>query len=113
MRNSYYNDAELTELEAHDLPEVRKVVDLVRDLSAELLLVKMLELGKKYNRTDKVNGLDLALWYALQNGPERISEIEVAELDQLSQMASGWWRLQEQLEPEFLSFEDWLQVYRE
>ncbi len=113
MRNWYYNNEELRVLEAHDDEDIRKLVDLVRSLAAERLLDYMRSLGTKYLQTPTEEGLDYALWYALVHGPERVSEEEVGELEQLSQMAGGWWRLSGVPEPEFLSDEDWSTHYAE
>jgi hypothetical protein len=113
MRNHYYNDDELRALEAHDDEDVRKLVDLVRGLAAERLLEYVRSLGMKYLQSDNASGLDLALWYAMIHGPERILETEIGELQQLSEMAGGWWRLDGVPEPEFLTLDDWAQVYAE
>jgi hypothetical protein len=111
MRNHYFNNDELLKLEAHDDEIVRKLVDLVRSLASERLLDYMRYLGVKYLQTENAPGLDYALWYAIINGPERLTEEEVGELHQLSEMAGGWWRLDGVPEPEFLSFEDWEAFY--
>jgi hypothetical protein len=113
MRNHYLNHQELEALASDDNDNVRKLVDLLRDLACERLLDRMRELGREYLSNPNAPGLDQALWYAVQNGPERIDEADVGELDQLSQMAGGWWRLDGVPEPEFLSFEDWTSVYKE
>lgn len=112
MRNHYFNNDELLKLEASDDEDVRKLVDLVRNLAAERLLDYVRSLGAKYLQGDTL-GLDYALWYAVVHGPERITEEEVGELQQLSEMAGGWWRLDGVPEPEFLSLEDWAPIYAE
>ena len=113
MRNHYLNHQELEALASDDNDNVRKLVDLLRDLACERLLDRMRELGRAYLGNPAAQGLDRALWYAVQNGPERIDEADVGELDQLSQMAGGWWRLDGVPEPEFLSFEDWSSTYKD
>lgn len=113
MRNHYFNNDELRELEASDDENVRKLVDLVRNLASERLLDYVRSLGVKYLQSPDAPGLDFALWYAVVHGPERISEEEVGELQQLAEMAGGWWRLDGVPEPEFLSFEDWAPIYAE
>lgn len=113
MRNHYFNNDELLKLEASDDEDVRKLVDLVRNLASERLLDYVRSLGVKYLQSPDAPGLDYALWYAVVHGPERITEEEVGELQQLSEMAGGWWRLDGVPEPEFLSFEDWATIYAE
>ena len=113
MRNYYLNHAELEALASDDNDDVRKLVALLRDIAGERLLDRMRELGRQYLGAPNAAGLDRALWYAVENGPERIDEAEVGDLEQLSQMAGGWWRLVGVPEPEFLSFEEWSLVYKE
>lgn len=113
MRNHYYNNDELRALESSDDEDVRKLVDLVRSLAAERLLEYIRSLGEQYLQSANAAGLDVALWYAVVNGPERINEEEVGELQQLSEMAGGWWRLDGVPEPEFLPFEEWALIYNE
>jgi hypothetical protein len=112
MRNHYLNHAELEALASDDNDNVRKLVDLLRDIASERLLDRMRELGQKYLGTVDAAGLDQALWFAVENGPERIDSEEVGDLEQLSQMAGGWWRLDGVPEPEFLSFEEWSSIYK-
>lgn len=113
MRNHYFNDDELRELESHDDETIRKLVDLVRNLAAERLLEYIRRLGVKYLQAENAVGLDLALWYAVLHGPERITESEVGELQQLSEMAGGWWHIDGVPEPEFLSQADWMGIYNQ
>lgn len=112
-RNHYFNDAQLEHLAASDDADVRTLVELVRSLAAENLLEYMQKLGRKYLQDERAPGLDRALWATLQRGPERLDEDEVMDLDQLSQMAGGWWRLDDVPDPEFLSFDDWKDVTQE
>ena len=113
MRNHYLNHQELEALASDDNDNVRQLVDLLRDLACERLLDRMRELGDKYLNDPKAVGLDRALWYAVENGPERIDGAEVGDLEQLSQMAGGWWRIDGVPEPEFISFEEWASIYKE
>jgi hypothetical protein len=110
MRNHYLNHEELESLASDDNDNVRKLVDLLRDLAGERLLDRMRDLGRKYLNDSEASGLDRALWYAVENGPARLDSEEVGDLEQLSQMAGGWWRL-DGPEPEFLSFEEWTEIY--
>lgn len=110
MRNHYLNHEELEALASDDNDNVRKLVDLLRDLAGERLFDRMRELGRKYLSDPEAPGLDRALWYAVENGPARLDSEEVGDLEQLSQMAGGWWRL-DGPEPEFLSFEEWSEIY--
>ena len=111
MRNHYLNNEELEVLASDDSAEVRRLVDILRDVASELLLSKMRELGRTYLQDPDAPGLDLALWRAIQEGPERMDAAEVGDLEQVSQMAGGWWRMTGVPEPEFLSFEDWADVF--
>ena len=105
------NNEELEVLASDDSAEVRRLVDILRDVASELLLSKMRELGRTYLQDPDAPGLDLALWRAIQEGPERMDAAEVGDLEQVSQMAGGWWRMTGVPEPEFLSFEDWADVF--
>ena len=76
MRNHYLNHEELEALASDDNDNVRKLVDLLRDLASERLLERMRGLGEKYLNDPEAPGLDRALWYAIEQGPERIDGAE-------------------------------------
>lgn len=103
--NDYYNHQELTELERDDDARVRKLVVQLRELARDALLAKMGVLGGLYLKDPNAPALGRALYKAMQEGPKQLSEDEIGELSQLSQMAGGFWDTDP--EPEFKTFEEW------
>jgi hypothetical protein len=101
----YLNDQEMAELEGSEDPTVQRLAAVIRSLSQELLLQRMRALGKQYLGDEQAVGLDIALWKTVVQSPQRLSDEEVAELEQLSQQAGGWWRLHP--EAEFLDSGTW------
>jgi hypothetical protein len=112
MRNHYYNNEELDRLASDDHPDVRKVVDMVRDLAGDLLFERMRKQAAQFNLPFDA-GFSIGLWKALQQGPKRISEEDVTDLEQLSEMAGGWWTFDELGEPEFQSLDEWRKTYQQ
>mgnify|MGYP001160593926 CR=1 len=103
--NDYYNHQELTALAKSDNACVRKLVVQLREVARDALLIRMGVLGGTYLKDPNSPALGRALYKALQEGPKQLSEDEVGELSQLSQMAGGFWDTDP--EPEFKTFEEW------
>lgn len=74
--------------------------------TALYLRLRMRELGRKYGVVD-VTGLSIALWRTTQETPEKLSEDEALELEQLSYQCGGWWDLKEKGEDAFVTAQDW------
>jgi len=114
VRNHYYNDAELSIFEADDRDELRGVVASLRELAREFLLVRMREAGRKYLQAEWTEDLPVILWKAVLHGPKVMDPDEVEDLEQLSQIAGGWWHSDSvNKEPAFLTLAEWSVLYAE
>lgn len=105
MLNDYYNDHELNELAKSESPQLRKLVAQHRELGRSALLSYMAILGSKYLGDGAHPALGRVLYKALLEGPKQLTEEEVGELAQMSQIAGGFWDTDP--EPEFKTFEEW------
>lgn len=83
----------------------------VRDLAKDLLLAKMQLASWKYFGKVDQKWLDCELWRVTLEPPDRISQVEVDELQALAIWAGGWWRLDVPMSPQFLPFEAWKRIY--
>jgi len=83
-----------------------------QELASELLLSRMKELCVKYCHQAWVQGFEFSLWRAIIEGPVKIQESEITELDRLCSDAGGWWTWAEgEAEPLFLALPEWRNQY--
>lgn len=64
----------------------------------------------KYLERGPYPGVEFALWRAVVETPDKISDDEATDLDRLSYIADGWWTFPE-LDPEFVDMEIWRERY--
>lgn len=81
----------------------------LREVAADALRLLMQHLSLKYTQEPWAEGLARALWRAVQDGPVRLDEDEVAQLDLLADVAGGWYADPD----EFLPLEAWKERYEE
>lgn len=111
MFNDYCTHAELAEFEKSDNSDVRRLAAHYRALGKEHLKSRMRELAQAYVE-DVPADWGHAVWRAIIDGPVSMTEEEVNEVDQLGQIAGGWYDYSKnQNEPEFVEREDWLDLY--
>lgn len=105
-----FSNEELKELEKDAGPIVMRLCISVRTLASRLLLTRIREIGEKYLGNASSPHLDVALWRAIVEAPERVTDEEINELEALSEQAGGWWTSLHS-EPEFLDIGTWTKVY--
>lgn len=103
----------LTELAAHEDPDVRHLAEDARQLAAELLLARFRVYGERFFKEADPPELPRLLWQAVEEGPKELSEEEVEELGRLSTCASGWWRPGDRGAMELVDLDEWRTIYQE
>lgn len=88
------------------------LVDLIRFLTRENLRLYMSELSRKYLNEEWAKDLEYKIWFALEMGPKKLTEKEIAKLDRLYSITKGWWikPLEEMI---FLEHKEWIKAYKE
>lgn len=82
------------------------------DLAKGALLTQMMALSRAHEGTAWAAELEYALWEALVEGPERLTEAEVRTLRRLAAWAGGWYHLPDEAEaPEFVPAAAWAARY--
>lgn len=109
----YLPPEKLDELAAHDDPDVRHLAEDVRQYAGELLLKRFREYGQRFFQDPNAPELPRLLWQAVQEGPEELSEEEVAELEHLARTANGWWRPGDRQAMQLVDLQTWIADYAE
>lgn len=111
--HEYISLSDIEELEGSDFPPSRHAAEEIKYLAAELLLAKTRELGLRYLQNASAPELPRLLWQAVAEGPEVITELEVAELAALSTLSGGWWRPNHIEIQEHVPLKQWEEEYEE
>jgi hypothetical protein len=94
------------------LQSIREWLLRCREVTGQLLLSRMKELCAKYCHQPWIDGFEYSLWQAIVDGPEKLTEAEVTELDRLSSEAGGWWTWSgSNDDPLFMALNEWQKRY--
>ena len=102
----------LTEL-IDSIAMIEKMEGRVRELAEY-----MSELSEEAYEAVWMDGLEFALWYAVENGPKKYGRLKIVEehintLKRLSDSVGGWVYFDDKSEETFIRIENWLARYNE
>ena len=93
---------------------------MIEELNGQIreLAEYMSELSEEAYAAVWMEGLEYALWYAVENGPRKYGHLEISEehisnLKNLSGSTGGWVYFDDKTEETFISSENWLKKYSE
>ena len=99
---------------------VPQLVKTVREYARDLLLREMVEISRKHFGTLWAPDLEFQIWRAIEDGPVSLDEREVDRLEELAEIAGGWFQYLGQpeeigqgAEPDFIVLEEWERTYAE
>lgn len=92
---------------------LKDLIDAFQDVVRERLLKFMTSLSLQYADNPWEDGLEYSLWEAVQEGPVKMTPVEVRELTRLAEWAGGWYHFpHEAPSPEFIEAEAWQAHYK-
>lgn len=93
---------------------------MIENLSgkAKELAEYMSDLSEEAYTAGWMDGLEYALWFAVENGPRIYGHLEICEqhiatLKRLSSEANGWIYFDHNCEETFIALEKWIKLYRD